>query len=55
MQLKDSVSPHFTTPVDGSTDKTGGGGEGMERVGSASGEIDEGRGKGQRDLYIFQL
>ncbi len=41
-QLKDSMSPYFTTPVEGSTDKTGGGKEGMKRVGVASGE---GRGK----------
>lgn len=44
-QLKDSVSPRFTTPVEGCTDKTGGEEEGMERVGSASGEEQKSRGK----------
>lgn len=51
-QLKDSMSPGFTTPVDGSTDRTGGGKEGMERVGAASAEVQLGRGA-EEDRYHY--
>lgn len=52
-QLKDNISPRFTTPVEGFTDNTGGGKEGMERVGAAAREVQKGRGKWNNYLYVI--
>ena len=52
-QLKESTSPHLTTPLDGATDRTGGGKVGVVRVGGSSGEIPKGRRRGDSYLNMF--
>lgn len=42
-QVKDNMSPCFTTPAEGSTDRLGGGKDGMEWVGVATEEAQRGR------------
>lgn len=51
-QLKDSMSPCFTTPAEGSTDRLGGGTEGMERVGVAAGEAQRGRENNYVSIFM---
>lgn len=50
---KDSMSPRFTRPPEGSTDKTGVGREGAERVGATPEEDNKERKGNSVIVYIF--